>query len=82
MSQKLIEFLVHFSDCYYNVIAFFFCRNMYYLPNFYFAEIISINEMIGPDPDTPPGFPGWSCLVEFQCKIPTECTKGPHLKEM
>ena len=38
MSQKLIEFLVHFSDLYYNVIAYFmqkyvlftkfiFCRN-------------------------------------------------------
>ena len=24
MSQKLIEFLVHFSDCSYNVIACFF----------------------------------------------------------
>ena len=34
----------------------------------------------GPDPDTPPGFPGWSRLVEFHCTIPRECTKGPHLK--
>ena len=29
----------------------------------------------GPNPDTPPGFPGWSRLVEFQCTIPRECTK-------
>ena len=35
-----------------------------------------------PDPDTPPGFPGWSRLVEFHCTIPRECIKGPHLKEM
>ena len=35
----------------------------------------------GPDPDTPPGFPGWSRLVEFHCTILRECTKGPHLKE-
>ena len=35
----------------------------------------------GPDPDTPPGFPWWSRLVEFHCTIPKECTKGPHLKE-
>ena len=33
------------------------------------------------DPDTSPGFPGWSRLVEFHCTIPRECTKGPHLKE-
>ena len=38
--------------------------------------------LIGPDPDTPPGFPGWSRLVEFHCTIPRECTKGPHLKGM
>ena len=37
--------------------------------------------MTGPDPDTLPGFPGWSRLVEFHCKIPRECTKGSHLKE-
>ena len=37
--------------------------------------------LTGPDPDTPPGFPGWSRLVEFHCTIPRECTKGPHLKE-
>ena len=37
--------------------------------------------MTGPDPDTPPRFPGWSRLVEFYCTIPRECTKGPHLKE-
>ena len=36
----------------------------------------------GPDPDTPPGFPGWSRLVEFLCTIPRECIKGPHLKEI
>ena len=35
----------------------------------------------GPDPDTPPGFPGWSHLMEFHCTIPRECTRGPHLKE-
>ena len=49
MSQKLIEFLVHFSDCSYNVIACFLCRNMCYLPNFYFAEIIGINENSSKD---------------------------------
>ena len=37
--------------------------------------------LTGPDPDTLPGFPGWSRLVEFHCTIPRECTKGPHLKE-
>ena len=37
--------------------------------------------MTGPDPDTLPGFPGWSRLVESHCTIPRECTKGPHLKE-
>ena len=35
----------------------------------------------GPDPDTLPGYPGWSRLVESHCTIPRECTKGPHLKE-
>ena len=49
MSKKLIEFLVHFSDCSYNVIAFL-CRNMYYLPNFYFTEIIGRNENSSKDP--------------------------------
>ena len=29
----------------------------------------------GPNPDTPPGFPGWSHLVEFHCTIPRECTR-------
>ena len=38
-------------------------------------------KVTGPDPDTPPGFPGWSRLVEFHCTIPRKCTKGPHLKE-
>ena len=38
-------------------------------------------EVTGPDPDTPPGFLGWSRLVEFHCTIPRECTRGPHLKE-
>ena len=38
-------------------------------------------KLTGPDPDTPPGFPGWSRLVEFHCTIPREYTKGPHLKE-
>ena len=33
-----------------------------------------------PDPDTLPGFPGWSRLVEFHCTIPRECTKGPPPK--
>ena len=37
MSQKLIEFLVHFSDFSYNN-CLFLCRNMYYLPNLYFAK--------------------------------------------
>ena len=37
--------------------------------------------LTGPDPDTLPGFPGWSRLVKFHCTIPRECTKGPHLKE-
>ena len=37
--------------------------------------------MTGPDPNTPPGVPGWSRLVEFHCTIPRECKKGPHLKE-
>ena len=37
--------------------------------------------LTGPDPNTPPGFPGWSRLVEFHCTIPREGTKGPHLKE-
>ena len=41
MSQKLIEFLVQFSDFSYNIIAYFLCRNMYYLPNFYFAEFMA-----------------------------------------
>ena len=39
------------------------------------------SRLIGPDPDAPSGFPGWSRLVEFHCTIPKECTKGPHLKE-
>ena len=38
--------------------------------------------LTGPDPDTPPRFPGWSRLVEFLCTIPRECIKGPHLKEI
>ena len=37
--------------------------------------------LTGPDPDTPPRFPGWSRLVESHCTISKECTKGPHLKE-
>ena len=34
-----------------------------------------------PDPDTLPGYPEWSRLVESHCTISRECTKGPHLKE-
>ena len=37
--------------------------------------------MTGPDPDTLPGYPGWSRLVESHYTISKECTKGPHLKE-
>ena len=37
--------------------------------------------LTGLDPDTTPGFPGWSRIVEFHCTIPRECTKEPHLKE-
>ena len=37
--------------------------------------------MTGPDPDTLPGYPGWSRLVESHCTIPRECTKRPQLKE-
>ena len=32
-------------------------------------------QLTGPDPDTPPGFPGWSRLVEFHYTIPRECLK-------
>ena len=39
MSQKLIDFLIHFSDLCYNVITYFFCRNMEILPNLYFADL-------------------------------------------
>ena len=35
----------------------------------------------GPDPDTLPGYPEWSRLVESHYTISRECTKGPHLKE-
>ena len=35
--------------------------------------------MTGPDPDTPPGFPGWSRLVESHCTNHRECTMEPHL---
>ena len=42
---------------------------------------LSVVELTGPDPDTPPRFPGWSRLVESHCIISKECTKGPHLKE-
>ena len=37
--------------------------------------------MIGPNPNTLPGYPGWSRLVESHWTIPRECTKGPYLKE-
>ena len=43
--------------------------------------LIYIPWLTGPDPDTLPGYPGWSRLVESHCTIPRECTKGPHLKE-
>ena len=50
MSQKLIELLVHFSDFFLRCnCLFFFYRNMYYLPNFDFAEIIGINEISSKD---------------------------------
>ena len=39
MSQKLIEFLVNFSDFSYNIIAYFYAKICFYLPNLYFAEI-------------------------------------------
>ena len=39
------------------------------------------NMMTRPDPDTLPGYPGWSRLVESHCTISRECTKVPHLKE-
>ena len=40
MSKKLIEFLVlFFFFLQYNFL--FLCRNMYYLPNFYFAEFMA-----------------------------------------
>ena len=46
----------------------------------FMAEIVEAI-VTGPDPDTPPRFPGWSRLVESHCTISKECTKGPHLKE-
>ena len=49
MSKKLIKFLVHFSGFSYNVIACFFYRNMYYLINFDFVEIIGRNENSNKD---------------------------------
>ena len=45
------------------------------------SKIADRDGVTGPDPDTPPRFPGWSRLVEFHCTISRECTKGPHLKE-
>ena len=44
-------------------------------------EPLYVSSLTGPDPDTPPRFPGWSRLVESHCTISKECTKGPHLKE-
>ena len=35
----------------------------------------------GPDPNTLPGFPGWSRLVKSHCTIPREYTMGPYLRE-
>ena len=35
--------------------------------------------MTRPDPDTPPGFPGWSRLVKSHCTNHRECTMEPHL---
>ena len=37
--------------------------------------------MTGPDPDTPPGFPGWSRLVKSHCTIPREYPMEPHFKK-
>ena len=37
--------------------------------------------MIGLDPDTLPGFPGWSRLVKSHCTIPREDTVELHFKE-
>ena len=45
------------------------------------SHTVGTVSMTGPDPNTLPGYPGWSRLVEFHCTIPRECTKGPHLKE-
>ena len=38
-------------------------------------------QMTGPDPDTLPGFPGWSRLVKSHCTIPKEDTMELHFKE-
>ena len=34
-----------------------------------------------PDPDTLPGFPGWSRLVKSHCIIPREYPMEPHFKK-
>ena len=49
MSQKLIEFLVHFFYCSYNVIACFYAKIFTIYQISIFAEIIGRNENSSKD---------------------------------
>ena len=41
----------------------------------------TLRRMTRLDPDTFPGFPGWSRLVKSHCTIPREHPMEPHFKK-
>ena len=51
------------------------------MSSLFLKRMARLEFVTGPDPDTLPGFPGWSCLVKFHCTIPKEDTVELHFKE-
>ena len=41
---------------------------------------VVVADLTRPDPDTLPGFPGWSCLVKSHCTNHRECTMETRLR--
>ena len=46
-----------------------------------FPRVDGGQQVTGPDPDTLPGFPGWSRLVKSHCTTPREDTVELYFKE-
>ena len=58
--------------------------SMNYLVVFIVSDIVPLNAsgtVTRPDPDTLPGFLGWSRLMKSHCTIPREYPMEPHFKK-